>query len=623
MDRRNATRSDVKSVVAVPDLNSSSTAHASEDEGATFAPYHIADEKQKTATLLRWAWTTYIRRHWLRLSCAALFMVVQGSMLGLLSYLIKPMFDDVLLTGERSTLLIVGLLIMGIFCLRGLSGFAQRVIMSAVSTRVNLNLQRDLMHHILTLDTMFFEANPPGNLMARVLGDSNSMQAVWSDLFSPAFRDTISLISLALVAITIDWVWTLVVLAGIPLLIVPLYVVQQLARRYSQIQTRAGANMSVRLDEIFHGIRAIKFNIQEARQTGRFLETALLGRRATIRNSASQASVPFMVDVIAGLGFFGFLVLAGNEVIDGEKTIGQFMSFFTAVVLIFDPLKRLGGLATGWQTLKVSLERVHAIMRATPRVRSPARPVPPPAFDKALDVEFQSVRFSFEPGEPLIEDLSFVAHAGRTTALVGPSGTGKTTVFNLLTRIIDPQSGTITIGGQPTGSMEISKLRSLFAVVAQDAGIFDESIRENILLGRQSADPDEVHAAAQAAYVNEFADHMPQGLDSPCGPRGSNLSGGQRQRVAIARALLRDAPILLLDEPTSALDSQSEALVQKAIDALSVKRSILVIAHRLSTIRDADKIIMMQNGRVGEEGTHHDLLALKGAYASLHDAQFR
>ena len=601
-----------------------STAPRSSSAPVTFekVTYDISDRKEQTHVLLVWAWRTYIRRHWPRLTLGALLMIVQGSMLGLLSYLIKPMFDDVLLTGQRSMLMIVGLSIMCIFCIRGLAGFLQRVLITAVSTRVNLDLQRDLMRHVLTLDTLFFEANPPGNLMSRILGDSGSMQAVWSGLLSPAFRDIVSLISLVIVALSIDFLWTVTVLAGVPLLLLPVIVIQQLTRHYSQIQARTGASMTVRLDEIFHGIRAIKFNIQEARQIGRFLDTAWRGRRASIRNSASQASVPFLVDVVAGLGFFGFLLLAGSEVISGEKTVGQFMSFFTAVVLVFDPLKRLGGLVTGWQSMKVSLERVHAIFKITPRVLSPAKPVPAPKFDRKADIEFRSVSFSFDGAEPLIDDMSFVAEAGRTTALVGPSGTGKTTVFNLLTRIMDPAAGTITIGGMDVSQMALPELRSLFAVVAQDTGIFDESIRENILLGRNDADPEDVRKAAEAAYVNEFSDKFPDGLETQCGPRGSSLSGGQRQRVAIARALLRNAPILLLDEPTAALDTKSEALVQKAIDGLCVNRSILVIAHRLSTIRDADKIIVMEQGRVSEEGNHEALLRSGGAYSQLHKAQF-
>ena len=543
-------------------------------------------------------------------------------MLGLLSYLIGPMFDDVLVDKNNTGLYYLGLLIFFVFSFRGISGLLQRIIMVSVGVRVKMQLQRDLMNHVLALDSLFFETNPPGNLMARILGDSEQIKTLWAGLISPTARDLISIISLLVVSISIDWVWTLMACTGIPLLVGPIIFVQKRVRKTTRVERSAAAAITIRLDEIFHGIRTIKLNIQEARQIARFLTEALRARRASVRIAASEAGVPALVDIVAGLGFMFMLMLGGTDVINGEKTIGQFMSFFTATVLLFDPLKRLSAIFARWQVTKVSMERIYSMFEFHPTITSPAKPVEPTQAIETGDIEINNVSFKY--GQlPVFKNLSFIAKSSETTALVGPSGAGKTTIFNLITRMVDPISGQILIGGMDIQNLDLAELRNLFAVVAQDSGIFDESIKDNILLGNIGATEDEVIAAADAAHVTAFSQNLPKGLDSPCGPRGSNLSGGQRQRVAIARALLRNAPILLLDEPTSSLDAKSEELVQSAINNLAVNRTIIVIAHRLSTVREANNIIVLDEGNVVEMGTHETLMEQVGLYSALYRSQLK
>jgi ATP-binding cassette subfamily B protein/subfamily B ATP-binding cassette protein MsbA len=292
------------------------------------------------------------------------------------------------------------------------------------------------------------------------------------------------------------------------------------------------------------------------------------------------------------------------------------MSFFTALGLLFEPLRRLSSVSARLQAGMASLERLYAALDAQPSVLPPTDPLPM----TEGDIVFDDLNFAYGDS-PVLRGLSFTAEAGKTTALVGPSGAGKTTVFALLTRLIDPSSGQITFGGTPVNRIELGELRDAIAVVGQETALFDESIAANIRMGRLAAPDAAVEAAAHDASVDEFAATLPDGLDTQVGPRGSGLSGGQRQRVAIARALLKSAPILLLDEPTSALDARSEQLVQQALDRLAEGRTTLVIAHRLSTIREADKIVVMEDGRVVEEGSHDALLARQGAYWHLHQLQ--
>ncbi|MCY4006274.1 MAG: ABC transporter ATP-binding protein [Rhodobacteraceae bacterium] len=582
----------------------------------------IQHENHSSAYLVRWVWQNYLRRQLPRLLGAAAFMTVQGGMLGVLSYLMRPVFDEVFAEQDRGALIFVGLGVCAAFVVRGTSGFIQRVMMSAVGERMKFDVQQDLMLRILMLDKRFFEDNPAGDLIQRVKNDIGSVQSVWQGAIAPGFRDTISVGTLVVVALSIDWTWTLIALAGIPLLASPVFLLQKVTRKYSLRAAVANAGIIIRLEEILQNIREIKLYRAEKSQQTAFVQTADVVKRATVRTEAAVASVPMLVDYIAGLGFLGFLLVAGNDVISGEKTVGQFMSFFTAVILLFDPVKRLGNLLSAWQNLKVALERIYAVYSSTPTIIDPDEPEEPVDRADGLEVEFDRVALRLN-GKSIIRNLSFIAEAGKVTAIVGPSGAGKTTVFNLLTRIIDPDEGEIRVGGQDIRSVRLAALRSRMAFVAQDSGIFDESIRDNILFGNSEAKAAQFEQVAEAAQVTEFALESEEGYDARCGPRGELLSGGQRQRVSIARALLRDVPILLLDEPTSALDLESEKRVQEAILDLAHGRTVIVIAHRLSTVKTADKIVVMRDGDIVEQGVHDELLAQEGLYSSLYRIQFR
>ena len=569
--------------------------------------------------LLLWLWRRYLVSYWGWLVLALILMAIEGGTLGLFAAMMQPMFDDIFVKGQTASLWFVGFGVMGIFIARAITSVSQRVILTRINETSSGAIRADLLAHVMQLDGSFHQSNPPGTLIERVQGDVGAVGTVWSGLITGLGRDLISVITLFSVALWVDWRWTVIALVGVPLLIAPSLLVQRFIRQRARLSREIAGRMSTRLDEVFHGIAPIKLNGLEPYQSGRY--GALIRQRihTETRSALGQAAIPGLIDIMTGIGFLGVLFYGGSEIIAGDKTVGQFMSFFTAISLAFEPLRRLGNISGVWQSAAASIERIRALLALRPTLLSPANPtaLPPGAPTIALD----NIHMAY--GDlGVLHGVSFTAEAGKTTALVGASGAGKTTIFSLLTRLADAQSGTVTINGIASTALDLTALRGLFSVVTQDALLFDESLRDNILLGR---DVSAGHLATvlRAAHVADFLPALPAGLDSPAGPRGSNLSGGQRQRVAIARALLRNTPVLLLDEATSALDTKSESIVQNALEQLAQGRTTLVIAHRLSTVRNADKIVVLDKGRVADQGTHDELLARGGLYADLYNMQFK
>ncbi|EPX87898.1 ABC-type multidrug transport system, ATPase and permease component [Rubellimicrobium thermophilum DSM 16684] len=514
----------------------------------------------------------------------------------------------------------MALAVGGIFTLRALASAGQKVALARATERSSARLRSDLLDHLMRLDGAFHQRHPPGALIERVHGDVAAVGQVWTSVLTGLGRDGVALVSLLAVVLAVDWRWTLVALVGVPLLVLPALLAQRLVQRRAAAARELAARMSTRLDEVFHGLAVVKLNGLEAYQSRRYRDLQGARVRAEVKGAAARAVIPSLVDLMSGIGFIAVLLLGGVQIVEGDRTLGEFMAFFTAMGLAFEPLRRIAALSGSWSQARASLVRLRALLDERPSVVAPAQPRRPPEGPPAI--VFRDVHLSYG-GLPALDGLSFVAPAGKTTALVGASGAGKSTVFGVLTRLVDPQSGEATVGGVPVTAMDPAELRRLFSVVTQETPLFDETIRENVLLGRRDLDETRLQAAIAAAHVDEFAAHLPLGLDSPAGPRGSALSGGQRQRVAIARALLRDSPVLLLDEATSALDARSEVIVQTALQRLARGRTTLVIAHRLATVQAADRIVVMDRGRAVDQGTHEELLARGGLYADLHRLQFQ
>jgi len=548
--------------------------------------------------------------------------ILEGSTLGLLSWMLKPLFDQVFAAHSTQALLWVGTGILALFLIRAATSILNRWLMAKINQGTAAEMQKVLLRHLLTLDGAFFQKNAPGTLIERVQGDTAAAQGAVLTVVGGVGRDAVSLIGLFAVALSIDVTWTLAALIGAPLLMLPALGLQRYIRRKVSHMRQQSGLRATRLDEIFHGIQQVKLTRTETYQSDRFARIVDTIQQAEVKSTLGRAAMPALVDVVTGIGFFAVLLLGGAEVVSGARTTGEFMSFFTAMALTFQPIRRLGELAGLWQVAGASLERIFALLDTVSASQRPARSAARPA-SLPPAISFEDVRFGYDADHPVLNGLSFTAAAGKVTALVGASGAGKSTVFHLLTGLAEPGAGRILIGGADAAQMTLPDQRRLFAAVSQETGLFDETLRENLILGRDGIADSQLSRAIADANVAEFLSRLPAGLDTQAGPRGSALSGGQRQRIAIARALLADAPVLLLDEATSALDAASETAVTEALARAQEGRTTLVIAHRLATVRDADKIVVMEAGRVVEQGCHEELLARDGLYARLHALQFR
>ena len=565
--------------------------------------------------VLKRVWQDYLVRRAPFIGLAAFFMLIDGGSLGLLVWYIKPLIDEVFVAADGAAIAPIAGLIFAIFAARAIAAFIQRSMTAAIGLRVVADMQSQLSEHLMSLDGRFFHHHSPGNLLERVRGDTQTLQSISSNALIVIGRDVFSLLSLVIAAMLIDWRWTLIAFAGLPLLALPVNLLHKIVRRSTLKARLAAADLSTRLDEIFHGIKAIKANRMEAYEAGRAQLQIEDFRRRNLQAEQGKAALPSIVDLVAGLGFVAVMVYGGQQIVSGDKTLGDFMAFFGSLALLFDPIRRLAGVGGQLQAAKVSLERIYELFDQQPMLKD--APNAQPLTHPHADIELRDVNFGYGSDQTVLNGLNLIAEAGKVTAIVGPSGAGKSTLFNLLSRFEEPRSGDILIGGQSLAGVTQSSLRDNIALVTQETALFDESVFQNILYGRPNASEEEVLAAARHALVLEFVDSLPEGIHSACGPRGSNLSGGQRQRVVIARALLRNAPILLLDEATSALDGDTEKRIQAAIDEALQGRTALVIAHRLSTVKRAHCIYVLSEGRVAEMGNHEQLLARGGVYAAM------
>ena len=572
------------------------------------------------STLISWFMRQYVKPYSGVLFFALIFMTVEGSMMGLLSYSVKMLFDNVFMSGSNDDTLFVGFFIFFIFSLRALSGFVQRLLLSSAGQKISKKVQYNIVIHMLNLSNDFFYKNAPGLLIERVRGDTQKIVEMLSLVLMTIGRDGVAFVSLIMVAVIIDWTWALLAFVGAPLLIIPILILQKWIRLTAMKSRNADGENTTQLDEIFHGINAIKLNNAEVFESKRFEKVLEITRKIKFRMESGMAGMPAIIDLVAAFGFFAVMVFGGGEIISGQKTVGEFMSFFTAMALIFEPLRRLSNVAGCSQVALASMDKLYCIFSENSTIAQLEAPTPITQISSKLNISFENVSFYYGK-KSILSDISFNCDPGKLLAIVGASGAGKTTILNLIPRLIDPSTGNIFIGGIDTKMLGLKELRNLISVVSQESSLFDNTIRSNIIMGSKLKSDSELNEVLSDSFVEEFLPNLPNGLDTHVGPRGANISGGQRQRILIARALFRDKPILILDEPTSSLDSKSEKVIESALDKLAHGRTTIVVAHRLSTIMNADRILVLKSGVIVEVGSHKELLSNGSYYRELVNSQ--
>lgn len=580
----------------------------------------VAVARQRRRLLLRLVGEA-IGPFWLALLASLLCMATVAAMTAASVVLMKPMVDKVFVQRDGSLLWLVGSAVAGTFILKSAASYGQDVLLAYVGQSVITRMQARLFRHLIGQDIALFQSRHSATLVSHFTYDCNAMRSSVSNALVGIGRDSLSVIFLVAVMIHQDWMLSMVAFIVTPLTLLPLQVLTKRMRRVSSgIQTEMGT-LNATLAQSFQGIRIIKSFGMEEYESNRVERVVVRLLRLNLRGARAGAAVQPIIDAFGGLAVAAVIIYSGQRVIDGLTDPATFFVFIGAVVSAYQPVRALGKVMPNLQDGLAAAERVYALLDEQPvLIDRPGAALLP---RQTAAISFEQVRFAYEDGKEALDGVSFTAAAGKVTALVGPSGAGKSTIFSLLPRFYDPQSGVIRIGGLDVKDVTLVSLRDALAIVGQDIMLFDDTILANIRYGRLSASDEEVYEAARAAAADAFIRDLPDGYDTLVGERGLRLSGGQRQRLAIARALLKDAPILLLDEATSALDSESERLIQEALARLMQGRTTLVIAHHLSTIQHADAIHVMENGKIVESGGHDDLLQRSGGlYAKLHALQF-
>ncbi|MGE5546920.1 MAG: ABC transporter ATP-binding protein [Solirubrobacterales bacterium] len=534
--------------------------------------------------------------------------------------LMDPVVNKVFTERQDAWLWPLALAVLGTFLVKSVAEYGQGVLMSKVGLAVIADMQNRLFAHLMRLDVAFFHAMPTGKILSRVVNDTAAMRYAVSNALTGAGRDASSVVFLIGAMFYQDWLLSTLTFFVFPIAILPIARLGRRMRKVTANTQEHQGQLTTYLEQAVQGIRVVKaygMEEYEKRKVGGLIGTlnSLSYKSARVRSASSP-----IMELLGGVAITVVIVYGGARVIEGHTTAGAFFSFITALMLAYRPMKALANLNTNLQEGLAAAARNFEILDTEPHIRD--RQGATDLVVREGNVRFEGVFFTYDGAKAALDGIDLEVPGGKTVALVGASGAGKSTVLNLLPRFFDVTDGRVLIDGQDVRDVTLASLRGRMALVSQEITLFDDTIRANIAYGRFGATDEEIEAAARFAAAHDFIVSLPDGYDTVVGERGLNLSGGQRQRLAIARAMLKNAPILLLDEATSALDTESERQVQIALEHLMKGRTTIVIAHRLSTVVNADLIHVMDRGRVVESGDHNALIALDGIYARLYAMQF-
>ncbi|MBI4800646.1 MAG: lipid A export permease/ATP-binding protein MsbA [Desulfarculus sp.] len=561
-----------------------------------------------------------VRPYWQRLFWAMILMVIVAAASSAMAYMVKPVMDDIFVAKDQAMLFMVPLAVIGLYGVKGVCSYGQTYLMQFVGQRIITQFRIDLYAHLQKLSLSYYDRVPTGELMSRITNDVNNIQGAVSSVVTGVLKDLFTIFGLIFVILYRDWFLGMFAVGVFPICMIPLVKFGRKLRKISHRSQETMADVSVLLHETISGARIVKGFCREDHEISRFSAEAERLFRLRMKDVSTRAISSPLMEFLGGLGIAGIIFYGGWQVINGLSTPGTFFSFLAALIMLYEPVKRLSGLNNEIQNGLASASRVYEILDTPPQIVDKPQAVELDPLGRAI--EFRDVSFAYRPGEMVLKHINLNVPAGQLLALVGTSGGGKTTLVNLLPRFYEVNEGAVLIDGVDIRDCTIHSLRSQIAVVTQQTILFNDTVRNNIAYGRPEASQEEIIEAARAAYALDFIERLPQGFDTVIGEGGVLLSGGERQRLSIARAILADRPILILDEATSSLDTESELYVQKALENLMRGRTTLVIAHRLSTIQRADRILVMSEGGIVEEGRHEDLLALGGVYSRLHRMQF-
>ena len=564
---------------------------------------------------------SYIKPYMHRLIFAMFCTIMAAAGNLYIPWIIKDMIDEVLADKNGTMLNWIAASIIAIFIVRGLFWYGQNYLMSYVGQSVIIDIRAAVFKKLQRLSVSFYDKNKTGTIMSYVTNDVNALQSAMVENTIEMITEGFILIGSVVAMIYLDWRLTLFTVCTFPVVLWFMEFFGKKIRKTGGRIQECTADITSVLQESVASARVIKSFVREDYEVDRFDVENKANLRANMKNAQLMATLTPVVELVAAIGVTMIIWYGGNNVINGTITAGSLVAFLTYAVNISNPIKRLTRVIGNIQKALAAAQRVFMIIDMPEEIAESrdAKQLP----EVSGKVEFQNVSFAYNDKGNVITDLSFSVKPGEVIAIVGPSGAGKSTIANLLPRFYDVNKGDIKIDGHSVREVTLDSLREQVGIVPQETMLFNGSVYNNILYGRLDATKEEIEAAAKAANAHDFIMQLTDGYETKLGDRGVNLSGGQRQRIAIARAILKNPRILILDEATSALDTESERVVQEALDRLMVGRTSFVIAHRLSTVKNADKILVLEKGNLVESGTHDELLALDGLYAHLYKIQYR